>query len=337
MNKKNYCLNFFKGIGCIGVVFMHWTFPGTLGEETKYLFSWVVPMFFMIAGFYLYQGNLEVEVAKTPKKIWRTAKITGIALVLYYLFLIIRTAFVGDSVREVIGDLNIKNVAKLIILNDTDFTGAGHLWFMVALLYAYITFWIFGKIGKVRLLYPCMIVSFLGRGIVAAQTNDHHLLLSYWFSGFLFFFFGYWIRQHIRWIASVKSVWFIVAAFSGIVLHVLADVMGITTPYVNIFEYLLLFSAMALFLLAQKYPDFGKGNICYKIGEKYSMNVYLYHIFIRDGMTAVERRFLSGVNYPQWYWWGKPILIVIITLLLCLIIEKISNAIVHMYTSNRKL
>lgn len=336
MNKKNYCLNYLKGIGCIGVVLMHWTFPGFLGEETKYLFSWVVPMFFMISGFYLCQNNLEMEVAKTPKKIWRTARITGIALVLYYLFLIVRTAFVGDSVQEVLEELSIKNLAKLLLLNDTDFTGAGHLWFMVALLYAYITFWFFGKFGRVRYLYPCIIISFLGRGIVAAQTNDHHLLLSYWFGGFLFFFFGYWIRQHIEWLDSVKSLWILLFAFGGIALHILTDAVGFTTPYVNVFEYLLLLSAMALFLLAQKYPAFGKGSLFYRIGEKYSMNVYLYHIFIRDIMTAIECRYFFEITYSQWYWWGKPIFTIILTFLLCLLIEKVSNSITQIHVGNKK-
>lgn len=336
MNEKNYCLNFLKGIGCIGVVFLHWTFPGILGEETKYLFSWVVPMFFMISGFYLYQGNLEQEVSKTPKKIWRTAKITGIALVLYYLFLIIRTVFVGDSVKEVLGKLNLKTLAKLLIFNNTDFTGAGHLWFMLALLYAYITFWIFGKTGKVKLLYPCVIISFLGRGFLAALADDHHLLISYWFNGFLFFFLGYWIRQKHEWIASIRSKWLMVIAFLGIVFPLLADLLKIKVPYVNVFEYLILLSAIALFLMAQKYPSFGKGSIFCKIGEKYSMNVYLYHFFVRDAMTAVERKFDGWRLLPQWYWWIKPILIVVFTLLLCFFIEKIWNGKAQTSNGNRK-
>ena len=41
----NIMLNFLKGLACIGVVFIHITFPGKVGEIIKYASAYGVPIF----------------------------------------------------------------------------------------------------------------------------------------------------------------------------------------------------------------------------------------------------------------------------------------------------
>ena len=45
-NQRNYFLNFLKGIGCIGVVFIHIRFQGEFGRAIHKLAQFAVPVFF---------------------------------------------------------------------------------------------------------------------------------------------------------------------------------------------------------------------------------------------------------------------------------------------------
>lgn len=45
MKTKNRCLNFLKGIACIGVVFIHIPFPDVFGEIVVKIARFAVPLF----------------------------------------------------------------------------------------------------------------------------------------------------------------------------------------------------------------------------------------------------------------------------------------------------
>ena len=70
MKKKNKCLNVMKGIGCIGVVFIHVQFPGEFGKVAFLLARYAVPLFFMISGYYAY-GACQDKLKCRMKKIIR--------------------------------------------------------------------------------------------------------------------------------------------------------------------------------------------------------------------------------------------------------------------------
>ena len=51
---RNLKLNLLKGFACIGVVFIHVTFPGKAGSIISAISGYAVPIFYMIAGYYIY-------------------------------------------------------------------------------------------------------------------------------------------------------------------------------------------------------------------------------------------------------------------------------------------
>lgn len=53
MTVRNNFLDYIKGIACIGVVFIHCSFPYVFGDIIANLAAFGVPMFFMISGYYL--------------------------------------------------------------------------------------------------------------------------------------------------------------------------------------------------------------------------------------------------------------------------------------------
>ena len=56
---RNNCINVLKLIACFGVVFIHVTFPGTMGQVVKFASTFGVPLFMMIAGYYSYGCTVE--------------------------------------------------------------------------------------------------------------------------------------------------------------------------------------------------------------------------------------------------------------------------------------
>lgn len=53
-SKRNQPLNFFKGIACMGVVFINIKFPGNTGEIISKIFQFATPIFYMIAGYFAF-------------------------------------------------------------------------------------------------------------------------------------------------------------------------------------------------------------------------------------------------------------------------------------------
>ena len=56
----NVKLNLLKGFACMGVVFIHITFPGLFGKIVLQASAYAVPVFFMIAGYYAYGKDADV-------------------------------------------------------------------------------------------------------------------------------------------------------------------------------------------------------------------------------------------------------------------------------------
>ena len=50
--ETNVKLDLLKGCACIGVVFIHVSFPGTFGQIVNYISTFAVPVFYMIAGYF---------------------------------------------------------------------------------------------------------------------------------------------------------------------------------------------------------------------------------------------------------------------------------------------
>ena len=61
---RNARLNLLKGFACIGVVFIHVTFPGVFGQIIKDAAGFAVPVFFLTSGFYSYFDDNEKAIRK---------------------------------------------------------------------------------------------------------------------------------------------------------------------------------------------------------------------------------------------------------------------------------
>ncbi len=142
---RNSCLNLLKCIACFGVVFIHVTFPGVLGDIVKYSSTFAVPLFMMIAGYYSY-GCDERKIKQ------RLVKIIKILLFGYICFFVcnITIAIKANSLLQWFSiNYNWKNF--ILFFCFCTIRWAIPLWYLIAMTETYF-FWmiVVKKNGRMR-------------------------------------------------------------------------------------------------------------------------------------------------------------------------------------------
>lgn len=320
--KKNHFLDLLKGIACIGVVFGHALFPGQFGYVVLTAATGMVPIFFLISGYYSYQASQEKLLLKTKRKEKHIARITGGVLGLYLLWMLLRVLLRKKAVSTILHVINVRSAVKFFVLNDTTMFDGGHLWFLLALLYCYIALYIIGRFQLMKFTYPVIAIAFVLR-IFAVSCGNWHYSQNFWVDGFPYFFLGFYLREHSERYAKVKSNLCVGLAIGGFLFSEIANMGGVFPFRLNIYEIGTILMAISLFVYAIKNPEIGENSFLEKIGRNYSMFVYIVHVIVLQAITDYEGIILKSI--PTWYLWIKPILVVCLTLLLAMLFDKIKG------------
>lgn len=306
--QENHCLNALKGVACIGVVFVHALFPGKFGNVIFMLASAAVPIFFLISGFYAYDKDNRVVAEKTIGKLKRTIRLTVGACLLYIVWKFVRLWLMGNLPFSGISDFNCRNLVKMLLQNDLSFIEAGHFWFLLALIYAYVTLFLLAKWNRIGLVYPLVILTFIGRVYMCGHANWHYSQ-NYWFDGLPYFFSGYYLRENESLKEKVSNGALLGSGIVGILFKISCLFYDIG---VDVYEIGAILFALSLFLFALKNENVGKDSLWEKLGKKYSLWIYLYHMIIFGILTLYEGK--VGLQGLSWYPWCKPILVFLLTL-----------------------
>lgn len=320
--KKNHFLDALKGIACIGVVFGHALFPGRFGYLVLTAATGMVPIFFLISGYYSYHASREKLIEKTKRKEKHIAFITIGVLALYFVWMCIRMLLGKKAFATILHVVNIRSVIKFFLLNDTTMFDGGHLWFLLALLYCYITLYIIGRFRLIKFAYPVIAIAFILR-ILAVSCGNWHYSQNFWVDGFPYFFLGFYLREHPEKYAKVRSKMCVCLAIGGLLFSEIANMGGVFPFKLNIYEVGTIVMAVSLFVYAIKNPKIGENSFLEKIGRNYSMFIYIVHVIILQTITDYEGVILKSI--PTWYQWTKPILVVCITLLFAILFDKIKR------------
>ncbi len=138
---RNQCLNFLKGLGSTGVVFIHITFPGLTGEIISKMAQFAVPVFFMITGYYAL-GCTDTVIGKRLIKI---LKIFMYGYAWFFAYNIISQVRNGTWAGWLKANYTLKALIKYVVFCDIDF--AIPLWYLIAMAETYIL-WYFAIRGK---------------------------------------------------------------------------------------------------------------------------------------------------------------------------------------------
>ena len=150
IKKQNELLNFIKGIACVFVVFMHAEFPGKLGMLVQCISRFAVPVFFMVSGYFCSPKSKECkEVFSTfLKKIKHILNIIIASLGVYIVYELIKCAISEEGYLSLISQISIRNIVILLVFNQP-FIINGSLWFLFALLYCYVFYFVIYKLDRI--------------------------------------------------------------------------------------------------------------------------------------------------------------------------------------------
>ena len=276
--RRNYCLDFVKGIACILVVFMHCEFPGTFGVAVQAVSRFCVPFFFMVSGYFCFNPAGKTNYGKKIKHI-------GVITLCAFLFYAV-LAFVFHAGKPV----NADSFVKWIAFNNPVYI-VGEMWFLFALLYDYIFFAIIDRLNLNKLtlyLIPVLTIAYivLAQGMfLAGKTVPNEYYRNWLIEGLPFFAAGY--RIHRKQDSLRFSNTILIPGFVVCTLLCLAERALLGRDFgVNILTFP---QAAFLFLFCVNNAEKGKGRLITRLGTVYSLYVYIFHPAVMNFLEVVYK------------------------------------------------
>ncbi len=306
---KNHSLDFIKGIGCIGVVIAHAKFPGDFGIALGYLAGfYVVPLFFMISGYYSGYTDRKTVNSSLPRKIKHILLLSCISFAAYFLFCFIGFYFEGGK-QEMIQWLNqtltFKCLVNFIVFNDLDFIKAGQLWFLFTLLYCYLLLYVINRFNLYKIVYYSIPLLLICRILITYFSRDNwHLESNILFSGLPFFMLGNLLKRKKDYIHKLSNKALLLLMTGTGIFAILPTWIDLK---INIFYMGTMLFAVLIFIYAQNNPQIFRGKI-EEFGRKYSLFIYIIHVMCIYIINIISNALKVSDN--SLFIYSKPILVV---------------------------
>lgn len=293
IKKKQYnLLNAIKIIAAFFVVCIHVHFPGDFGRGVIAVARFAVPFFFMVSGFFSYYENKDVLNVKYKRKVKHLLILFGGSLLMYFVYNVLGSIMNGTLGGYLKGIFSLQSFVELFVFNHVRIMEA--LWFLPALIYATLVFFLFEKTGITKKMYFLIPVLFLA-GVVLREIPEFaentpeimskaYLCRNFLFVGLPFFMLGHFIKSNEEKLKAVFSN----AALIIIIILGTAEAVAVDLLHTQKSVYIgTFFAVFALFVLAVK--NEGKINVqkLASLGADHSLYVYIFHILIRDVIRKV--------------------------------------------------
>ena len=268
-------------------------------------------LFFAITGYFLYSEDL----GKIQSRIWKSIK--KVIPIMIFLQLLYLPLAPPDWKSPVV----LFNWAFMGIAN----FDAVHLWYLTSLLYSLITFSLFIRFTKGKYI-PVLFLCVLGWMILGdyryfIDGKDGSIYLFNFISRALpFLAMGYWIRANEsvllqrKWLNIYIVLW-VLSCSENLLIHTLSQGQA-DGGFVEIFPL-----RFAFFMLIISYKELGQGTWLETIGEKYSGNIYYYHMAVIIGWKALNPH---SPLLNQIYDYAGAFVVFFISLLIAILIERCS-------------
>lgn len=337
-DKYNPYLDLFKFIFAIMVVLIHNALPGKLGYGIDCVARVAVPFFFIISGYYSYESENHV--------LWRRAKriivlLIGLLLV-SFIWGIWKTTYIQhDSLMAYFqSSINKRTIVRFFIYGLTPFPYANQIWFLVALIIAYIVLIIFNSVIKKEkprtiVLRVLLIILIMGHFIVGSFPpifTDIDIINYYYRNAWLFgipvFLLGYFIcfyNKRSNLVERCSIIFLIASIIGGLVLGMLQWFrFGRVEMPVGV-----LLATVFIFILALKLKDEKRNrserfNRISRICGKVSLWIYAIHRLVGDAIqTYASYNRICRLIYENGYLY--PMIVIIISVCVSLIIVVVSG------------
>lgn len=312
--QRNYLLDFEKGIAAIGVVLVHFQFPGVLGNVLCSIGVCGVILFFLISGYFAYDPDDEAACRKLMKRFRRNLVITLIAVGTYLIITVIEQIAVGTigEWAEILKDPWL--IPRMIILGDFEFIFGDPLWFMLALLYSYLILYLIHRFKVSRYAYYFLPLLLLLRIGMETYTNsygaDWHLSGNFLVGGLPVMLLGHFMAYKKDRIVKIPlRLTCSLAAAAMLLMFVTVNVKLGDLDVSQIFK---IWCAFEFFVIALCLPEKKGIPAVGRMGDKYSLYVYLSHYAIGVLMMDIHAHF----DAPDWMReWILPVTVIFLSLM----------------------
>ena len=334
-SQRNYCLFLFEIIASIFVVSIHIKFPGFFGRLMENTGRFAVPLFFVIAGFFLYKpGISEIEFrAKLKRRIKRLAILLLISGTLYLICGVVGHFFnLGYSFSEI----NTFRIIAFFLLNNP--LVSQHNWFLMALINAYGFMYLFPKvfIGKDKWIIPIIsVLSLVLIGhIVAYQFNwgvetiPYCIFRNWLLSAIPFISLGILLKRKEEALRALKLKYVITCLSLTFLLMIgelfLYQELLHASPEFGVFNVLFV---VLIICLGVQMPNLGKRIKLTHVQGNWTKYVYILHMFI--SFLIIGLFMLLKINENTVAQYFLPVIVVLVSFIIALLINycviKIKN------------
>ena len=230
---RNRCLNFLKGIACIGVVFIHIHFPGVTGDVAWRLSQFAVPLFLMIAGYYAFECDENV----VKRRLIKILKILAVGYCVYFVWSFGIQLLKGNGVEWLASSYNWKTIIKNVVFCTPDPLPV-HLWYLIAMVEVYVLWFFIVRAKKENLLIPLIPLLFVfSVGLTMfCETKGFAWMykINFIARGLPYFLTGYFIHSKEN-LFKIKNKWLFAVIMFCIPMMLIPDMMHFKINYACIF------------------------------------------------------------------------------------------------------
>ena len=311
---RNESLDALKAFSAIGVVLIHFGFPGDFGIIVQVCARVGVPIFFMCSGYYIESETINYE--KIKKKIIHNVKILMFAIILYLIFNVL-----NDGLKSLVKNISIGNIAKFLLFNAPQISAA-HLWFVSALIYSYLLFFFIYEarllkkriqISAVLLMVHIFIAEFLP---IFGMRLPHPVVRNAYLLGVPFLLIGNWLRDNEELAGNniIKERFLKNIVVLGILASCIEKYLLSPNDLLELYVGSII-SSVGLFLICIKKPKCKCKTMAY-IGRKYSLGIYILHPLVG---TLIGRK----VEDMYGFLWWRSTIIILISIIVWRLVESI--------------
>jgi surface polysaccharide O-acyltransferase-like enzyme len=298
--KRFSSIDAMKVVAAFLVMTIHVPFPGVIGEIVKVIARIAVPFFFVVSGFFLYSIDKNEINIKTIHSIKNALVLVVTANVAYFLWEIVKTILVKESIYFYISNtFTIKNAVMFFIFNDSPV--GEHLWYLSAYLYALLIFYLLNKYSLTKYSYffiPLLLIIDLVFGkyslLIWYQNFNQVFMRNFLFNGLPYILLGNWLRgiletRTIKISNSLLLVGIMLFSLTSLLEKYFLVINNLDTAREHYLSTAII--VLCLFTYLAKNPSIFKDRLIEKIGRENSLHLYIIHFAIAQIVLTVIARF----------------------------------------------
>lgn len=292
---RNYTADSVKFLASFAVTLMHVSnYLPLTGRATFWNYYWYFPLldlavtlFFCMAGFFIASKELDYY-PRYASRIFTINLSYSIFYLLFYWPLDIISQFdMGNN-----GWATLRHYMSTLSFTDflTGIVGSEHLWFLMALFFAVVIFYLLRKASiPLSLIYSLSVILYAFTFTSQMKSLTDSLFLYGGFAkGLFYFLIGFWSAKNTKHTFNSNIL---------IVVSLLMLIMGDTlTNSLVVREVLLAGATFSILTYVVNHP--GKESLLSRSG-KYSLSVYLLHILFIGGFNVAVSIFPVLATFPD--------------------------------------